>query len=278
MCSTHGKLIDTDEARFTTPLLKQWRQLAERRAELSLHGSHFDVQEHDLLTHKVTVSAANLNESTIGNAFIDAAVPIFWGERISEAVRDFVFEITQNALTHGGAEGVCIEFSSKRITTVDSGKEFNPKHLLSFEHGQGGAAAYKALQDVVGDQLMISTSRKDYRNSCEVRFIRTQSDLTEETPCHLNFEHDLDSGKGITDEALASVANCEVVYVVLPDFMSFSKARRFQEHGLLSTLAGKQVVFVGNEISISVKDLLLSVKGSRFLALGGQPGRLWIDP
>jgi hypothetical protein len=101
MCFTHGKLIDTDEARFTTPLLKQWRQLAERRAELSLHGFHFDVQEHDLLTHKVTVSVANLNETTIGNAFIDAAVPIFWGERISEAVRDFVFEITQNALTHG---------------------------------------------------------------------------------------------------------------------------------------------------------------------------------
>src|ERR1700743_1084457 len=34
MCRTHGTLIDTDEVRFTIPLLKQWRSAAERRAAI----------------------------------------------------------------------------------------------------------------------------------------------------------------------------------------------------------------------------------------------------
>lgn len=33
MCYTHGKLIDTDERRFTIPMLKKWREFAEFRAK-----------------------------------------------------------------------------------------------------------------------------------------------------------------------------------------------------------------------------------------------------
>ncbi len=32
MCYRHGKQIDADEVRFTTPVLKTWRELAELRA------------------------------------------------------------------------------------------------------------------------------------------------------------------------------------------------------------------------------------------------------
>ena len=34
MCYTHGKLIDADEATYTPEMLKYWRKLAERKAQL----------------------------------------------------------------------------------------------------------------------------------------------------------------------------------------------------------------------------------------------------
>jgi hypothetical protein len=36
MCYTHGKLIDTDETRYTIEMLRCWKQIAERRARALL--------------------------------------------------------------------------------------------------------------------------------------------------------------------------------------------------------------------------------------------------
>ena len=266
MCRTHGDLIDRDEVRFTIPLLKQWRVLAEKRAEIAQALGRFDPARFDLFRHEVEIARENLNETTIGEAFIDAGVPLFWRTAVAGAVRDYVFEIAQNALTHGGASAVRLLITPKTIQMFDDGAAFDPRTLPNLPKHRGGGMAVRALRGTLGDRLIISAHPRDGQNHYTVQYLRLQSDIVSETPCHLDFENDM-SRRGVVEQHhLEKVAHCETIYILLPDFMSYSKAVDYGSN-LAESFAGRQVLFVGQEVSQGVRDLLNLVPGSRFVSL-----------
>jgi hypothetical protein len=178
MCRTHGTLIDLDEVRFTIPLLQQWRAAAERRAEIRQAQHQVAADQADLFKHDVRITRVNLGEITIGNAFIDAGVPVFWGVRVSAATRDFIFEIAQNALTHGSATYFNLEITPKYIQLTDDGMPFDPRELPNTSAQRGGTLSFQNLNTVLGDRLILSVRMKERGNQYNIQYVRAQSDLT----------------------------------------------------------------------------------------------------
>src|SRR6185437_2714351 len=100
--------------------------LAERRAQLRADRHGFDPATFDLLSYELEITKQNLQEQTVANALADAAIPILWGKQVAPVIRDFIFEIVQNALTHGGAPQVLLRVTPKAITLTDYGAQFAP--------------------------------------------------------------------------------------------------------------------------------------------------------
>jgi hypothetical protein len=266
MCRHHGTLIDLDETRFTMPLLQQWRAAAERRAEMRQAHQHLEQGNHDLFRHDVRLVTANLAEATIGHAFVDAGIPVFWGPDVAAAVRDFVFEIAQNALTHGAASHFDVEITPKYIRLTDDGAAFDPKTLQHLPNPRGGALAMQALRTALGDRLILSIKPGERANEYTLQYLRTQSDLVSSTPCCVSKEHEMPDGSTIRKLATDRIAGCDVIYVIVPDYTSYSRAAGYKDD-MSQSFPDKQVVFVGGSISSGVRDLMTQIPGSRFLAL-----------
>jgi hypothetical protein len=270
MCSSHGVLIDKDEHRFTVPLLKEWRRTAERKAELRQAYGQFDIRIFKLFSHEGLINLDNLGEKTVHELLIHAGVFFAWGDRIGRAVRDAVFEIAQNALSHGKANWVLVKTTPVSVLISDDGTIFNPNDLLRVENSRGGARAISELKGQLGDALLTSASYGNGLNTFQIQYVRSLEDITKATPCHIDGKHivlqslfmgelaDLDAFKG-----------CETIYILLPQFISFSKAVSYSRAGeLLAAMKGdRQIIFVGQEISEGVERMLSRVPGSRFLHL-----------
>lgn len=71
------------------------------------------------------------------------ASPDGYGADFSRHCVDGLLELTQNAIRHGHANKVIIQFSSSKITLRDDGNIFDPRSLL--DGGKGGARALKYL-------------------------------------------------------------------------------------------------------------------------------------
>jgi hypothetical protein len=265
MCRTHGTLIDLDEIRFTIPLLQQWRAAAERRAEIR-QAQHQVEDRDDLFKHDVRITRENLGETNIGNVFIDTGIPVFWGSRISSTTRDFVFEVAQNALTHGSAKYFNLEITPKYIRLTDDGIPFDPRELPNTAAQRGGALSFQSLNTLLGDRLILSVRVMEHGNEYIIQYVRTQSDLTDATPCCVNFEHEITYDGEIKAGAEARIQGCRVVYIILPSFLSFSKAIDYMKW-LSRSFAGRRLVLIGQDISDGVRDLMKSVPDSSFLAL-----------
>ncbi|WP_135213170.1 sensor histidine kinase [Vitreimonas flagellata] len=268
LCNTHGTLIDRDEVRFSAPLLCQWRDAAVRRAAIRQASGSVSNAEFDLFEHEITVTHSNLQETTVGQGFIDAGAPVFWGP-LSDAVRDFVFEVVQNALTHGGASRATVTFKPKSITVRDDGAAFDPSALPTMPNTRGGGLAFQALVRRGGDRLtMLFTHAKD-GNEYKLQFLRTRSDLTQHSPCAIDFTWDTD--RGLLHPHVAERArDCSTLFVAVPDYMSFSRSMLLGDR-LASWVGGRQVIFVGRSISQDVQEQLTrDVPDRRFLNLSGE--------
>ena len=127
LCGHHHKIIDSDETRFTIPLLQEMKLLAERKAQLRIDRHAFDPARFNLLSYDLEITKLNLREQVVAEAFNDTAIPLIWGQPVSRTIRDFVFEVAQNALNHGGAKRVVLQITPKAITLCDDGTESTPK-------------------------------------------------------------------------------------------------------------------------------------------------------
>jgi len=106
LCYTHGKLIDTDETRYTIEMLRCWKEIAERRAKARLER----LAENDCLggiapgTCKLQIPISGPENEIIGNVIHDTCLPELWGRNLADAIRDLTIEIVRNAFQHGRAQ------------------------------------------------------------------------------------------------------------------------------------------------------------------------------
>lgn len=228
-CDTHAKLIDTDEVTYTIPMLKQWRRLAEQRAQLRQAYGDIDFTYHSelvavgLAPDSITLIPGPELSSKIGLAVRHAWLPDICGKDAADAVRDFLIEHARNAFSHGGATLVELEFTSKAIEVSDDGTPFAVANLAG-PNTRGGGMAYRALLDArhLGHA---SSKRTGNKNHVHIPFVLDISDLPRVNPCAVALDH-RDIRAGTLD--FAQLSDCDRVFLIAPDFAVFSDGPMYE--------------------------------------------------
>jgi hypothetical protein len=278
MCYTHGKLIDTDESRFTIPMLKKWRELAELRARLELDLGHdvdlspTDVSDHTLVENSISFSGAGIENELIGNAVLDSCLPVLWGDELADATRDLLIELLRNAFQHGGAKKVQIQLEPKSIRFIEDGSEFDPWDLLTREQGGGGSAAVKRIVSGFGDLILTTFKRTANQNEIVLALARFVDDIKDFTQCVAHVELRIGHTPR-TDVKLSVLESCKTVYVVLPDYLSYSDIAMIADslRPLASDGGKRTIVFIVSLVSSAVRELILQyIPGSRIIGAKGR--------
>jgi hypothetical protein len=221
MCYTHGKLIDTDETRFTVEMLQKWRQIAEERARfLQAHGQALGLpspnySEIGLATSTSCLAAADFSNSIIGDAIRYSCVPEVWGPAIAHRVRDFAIELARNAFQHGGAIFFQVEIFPVHIRLTDDGASFDIWILAQGGQQSGGRLAFGALLESLADRLVVVGQRKNGLNEVLISRISDADQLEDLTPCVAWVDW-----KEVRERRHQIVVDkaCQLVYVILPPY------------------------------------------------------------
>lgn len=225
MCYRHGKLIDTDEIRFTIEMLKTWKLIAERRAQIILeNGSHVISPKSfiEIPIPETSFVIPQLVEENriIGESIDDSCIPIIWGEDIAHAVRDFIIEICRNSLSHGKAKQFTVEINQQEIKLSDDGENFNQVRLLNSNSRSGGTDAVKNLSNGFGKNILLTSWRESNVNKLNISLVRSQEDVLKLNPCSFKFPNgQLTAVRPIEADFKK---DCNTVYFVLPDYCTLS--------------------------------------------------------
>lgn len=257
MCYKHGKLIDTDEERFTTETLIHWKKLSAEISRL-MHERSIDyltafqnipktLSPNNVVFHELR----NENE-IIGNAVADSNIPLTWGKELSNALRDFLIEISRNALTHGKAENVEIKIEFNKILLKYDGNSFDISELKSVENGNGGKTSYIHLLEEYSNEIIIIYQNVDGINNITISKLTEPEEIFEITNCTIQLSLS-DYKWGIEDYEVSS--DCKELFVVLPKYFTLSD---FPQKGRRDKLLEEErpITFIGENLSQMVKHSL----------------------
>jgi hypothetical protein len=262
MCSDHGRLVDTDETRYSIEMLRTWRKLAEERARLrqALSGhptvGDLSLREIGLAQDKIAMDALPGAGEAIGWAVHDSCMSEVWGRDIAYAVRDFLIEHVRNSFEHGKATRATLEIEPHRIMVSDDGTPFGIQSLLAQGLGSGGSMAARVLAERFGSRVLLSQNTVAGRNCLYVAFIGSRRDISKATPCSVELLLDDIRQRRYN---LDGLEGCERIYVLLPPFTTFSDGARIQQNLENDLPRGKAFVLVVSDVSSAVQEHIRSV-------------------
>lgn len=258
LCYTHGKLIDTDEVRFSTPMLKKWREIAELRASIrQLTGKEPNagwgsLSKLPLTREEITIKALGNENDSIGNALTDCACGPIWGYEFTALARDLLIELTRNSFTHGQAKNVSILIEANRIVFRDDGQCFDQLSLAKLNKGRGGRHALKYFINNQNNKAIVAYRWLDEKNEILIGRANATTEIQAITSCHIVF--DRASRSAIKNDN--DLAPCSIVYYLLPNHLAPSDAFKMEilvEDNIDTT---KEIVFAAGCMSNSVLDIL----------------------
>ena len=262
MCNNHGKLIDTDETRFSITLIQRWKEIAEGIATLMLEkGCDYKtaltlIQGASLADNEVqinTVPTKGIENEIVGNAIHDSCVPILWGIELSDAVKDYVIEHVRNAFTHGKATFFKLHISDSKLVIVDDGTDYNPRTLFNHVEESGGALAVKHLFTDFGNKIVFATGRVNGNNQTTISTIKTPSDVYNITPCTIEISFE-DFHEG--NLSLTINETCKETFIVLPRHFALSDAVRMPERFPQFDNHSSSLIFIVNKSSSYVSRII----------------------
>jgi hypothetical protein len=258
MCFSHGRLVDTDEGRFTLDMLRAWRIVAEARARVELEAGTLraaDLQDElvrlSFPTAVVRVNGIGEENLAIGTALDDCCVSMLWGEDVTDAIRDVIVETVRNGFRHGGARRATVTIEARVVRVVEDGNEFDLLSLLG-RQGRGGAAAIAQLFEAHGARVVLATRRVADANETTIAFVRNPASVEAATPCTVRVER---RGNLEVIANATAVSNCASIYVLLPPFLSVSDVYELR-HRLAECLGERRVVLVVSRASVFVREQL----------------------
>lgn len=264
MCYTHGKLIDTDETRFTVEMLRCWRDLAEFVAKIKQErGEDVKITPHNLSSFQLSKAEIplpldNSESQVIGDALHDALVHQLWGDEIAGHVRDVLIEIARNARQHGNSTKSILEIYPDSIWIRDNGLAFQAWDLDQCISGSGGSKAVKHLKIMHNDDVLI-----DYRRTATQYNLHIIRRITSQVvdvmrsqlePCQAEVFRTED---GECAARLNLSNSCSRVFVSIPKYLVHSDLDDF-----LSSLEFElkdtdlEVVILAQDISMAVQKSL----------------------
>lgn len=224
-CRDHGTLIDADEITYSSSMLRSWRAIAEKKAQLrQAYGDdvqfieHRDLAKLGLAPDRLTLDV-NFPNDSVGNAVVFSCISEIWGKEVADSARDFLIEYSRNCFQHAKATTVAIEFVENGITVCDDGMPFDLHTLAQPDFGRGGGLAYRALLSNLRINA-VSTSRSASNNNVlTIPLVKDSAGLLVHNPCALAISHEQLRLKTFDFSAFSS---CSRAYVVAPNFMTYS--------------------------------------------------------
>jgi hypothetical protein len=252
MCYKHGKLIDADEARFTTEILHKWKELSVKVVKLmhetGVEYSHaLNLAKNANLTRQELVFGKTLVDENllIGNALHDSFVPIAWGKDLNNSIRDFLIENARNAVMHGGATEVRIIIDGNNIEMIDDGSLFSVRGLATSASKNGGAMAVRHLLNKHEENIIFSSYRKSKYNHVVISLIQQLDDVEKITPCTITVSR-TQFKKGVPKYELEET--CNELYVLLPKFLTRSDFGHYSNIDYLKK-EKRQIIFISEQLS-----------------------------
>lgn len=263
MCYTHGKLIDTDEDRYTPKMLKEWKETNESIATLrqSMSISYEEackkINFTDSINTEVILPFGSDLNMYVGDALEHSYLSVIWGDEKTGIFRDFIIEHVLNAQSHGKATEVKLNITQNVIEIIDNGIPFNVRDLLN-KPNKGGAGILQHIMDNYGTDVFLSSYFLNDVNILKLALPNKVEEVTSGNGCCVSLSMDsILSGENST---YSIHEYCNEVFVVLPTYFGPSNCYSLLELNTASLGDEKrQIVFVANKISDYVINKLLSM-------------------
>jgi hypothetical protein len=234
VCQTHGKQIDDDERRFTSDLLRNWRDHAEERSAKLVGRPLVSAGVLPLVSHRVVLHSGEERQRT--SEFLeDIVAAAAWGWRRSELVRMALYEIALNAATHGLATEVTLRSDPGSVILFYDGAKFGLNDLLAASP-HGGGDAVRALESEIPWTLELDYRYNDGRNEWFVLDLDRAD--PKDDPCGVQL------GYAASDISFNAVTNCDEIHVYAHDLWSFSDVHKLAM-SVPSDLHEKPIVICG---------------------------------
>lgn len=226
LCYLHGKLIDTDEARFTVSQLKKMKEVAEIRAQRELESPNQDTSGYfklDLGKSETCMMRIDDVSVLIGDAITDSSMADILGNEIMLAARDVCIEVALNSFRHGGATKLTFEVSDSSLSITDNGTEYSLLNLYRHRDNSGGGHSVTHLIESFSDKLIITSEATHVGNRHEISFFNSLDDVRELTHCYLEISAQ-EAMRGASSELDNLDPKCQIIYLLLPDYMVKSQS------------------------------------------------------
>ncbi|KAF0232544.1 MAG: hypothetical protein FD177_2431 [Desulfovibrionaceae bacterium] len=270
LCYRHGKIIDTDETRYTVEQLKKWKELAELRAHLTqTYGTNINFQEYffnttELPNYSTDISGSDIDNDLISDAIEDSCMSQIWGKHTSNAVCDAVIEFSRNAFQHGNASYFRLTIEPNKVILIDDGKDFNPWHFVNLEDKTGGILAFKELIKLHANNFIFIASRSDNNNVYAIIHLKNANEIPLLTPCAIEVKRENLKDPQILFKALET---CKAIYILFQRQLCISDGRLFADMIKLQSYENRQLIFIAKASETTFRVLLDAHPGSQYISL-----------
>lgn len=257
MCYLHGKLIDTDEVTYSIDVLKQWKQIAERKAQIrQAHGEKYAIlpemlREIGLPDKSIDLTGVGEENVIIGDLLKNANVQELWGDAISHAIRDLSIELVRNAFQHGEATQFKVIIAKNSIHLYDNGRDFSVWDLYNNTNGSGGTIAAQHAVDCLKHRLLIVADRSNNQNHTLFTLVDDPIDVLDLTACSVDIDWNQLKRGALTYQVHDF---CRSKCVILPRYFTISDSAILQK--AIPIDDGRSVVFVLSETSPLAQEIL----------------------
>lgn len=273
-CRSHGTLIDTDEETYSVAMLKQWRAITEKKAQLRQalgdidFGGQAELVDIGLAPDETHLNEANKSSKIIGDAIKHSYLKEVWGEKISSAARDFLIESTRNFLTHASAKNVIIRIAPSSITVEHDGDYYDWRELEKPNSGRGGGMAYRALLSATRANTFTTKKLNDGRFSIQIPLVRDARMLPSINPCAISISHEYLTSQH--QPYFSAFEGCDKIHVVYDAYASYSDLylcqrilNKFMDSGKIISLILPEA---SDEVFYHFKNSLTGFEVSRWAA------------
>lgn len=259
MCYTHGKLIDTDEHRFSAELLKEWKRINESIASLrqetgiDYQTAYKSISLGKLVRNEIDLPKEFAVNKYVGDALHDSCISLVWGKDITETIRDFLIEYIRNAYLHGKSNKCTLKIDAQEIVIIDDGNEFDVRSLCGSNNSSGGVLSIKRLLDHHGTRVFLTSYRRKENNILKISVPKSAEKIINSTPCIVDFDM---SSLHIGNFQYKLRETCNEVFVILPEYFALSDIALISRKHPLLLSEKRHLVFVLRHVSGHVKELL----------------------
>ena len=160
MCQRHAKLIDTDELRFPTHLLRRWKRQLRHLAQWALdRGLDFVPQMELIRLQRRKALAPGLTDANLAefveHFFQDIGARFVW-RAIAEGARQTLTELLFNDWHHGSASWARLESHGFAVRLVTDGQPFSIQQLEKATSPSGGRLTVEIFTREYSDTHVLS--------------------------------------------------------------------------------------------------------------------------